>query len=260
MKHLPNLLTLCNLICGCIAIVFALNSQPFRVMTAIPGEYYQVYGTEQAYYAGVFIGLAGLFDLLDGAAARALKVFSPIGKDLDSLADIISFGVAPSMIVFKMLWSAYMEDPRALDVDMIAMVPAFLIACFAALRLARFNISSGQQKWSFTGMPVPAIGILVASFPLINLYNPYNLGALIQSKWVIYIIVAVLCWLMVSKLQFFKLMPAKWQTKYMWPQIVLLLAAIACVPLLGAAAVPVLFILYILLSFVYKAPQEVEIQ
>jgi len=256
MKHLPNLLTLCNLICGCIAIAFALNSQPFRVMTAIPGEYYQVYGTEQAYWAGVFIGIAAFFDLLDGFAARALQVFSPIGKDLDSLADLISFGVAPSMILFKMLWSAYMEEPRAMDVGMPAMIPAFLIACFAALRLARFNITPQRQKWSFTGLPVPAVGVLVASFPLINLYNPYNLGSYLQGKWPIYTVIAILCWLMVSKIQFFKLMPARWQVKYMWPQIVLLLAAIATVPLLQPAAIPVLFLLYILLSFVYKAPQE----
>jgi CDP-diacylglycerol---serine O-phosphatidyltransferase len=256
MKHLPNLLTLCNLICGCIAIAFALNSQPFRVMTAIPGEYYQVYGTEQAYWAGIFIGIAAICDLLDGFAARALNVFSPIGKDLDSLADVVSFGVAPSMILFKMLWSAYMADDRAMDVNMFAMVPAFLVACFAALRLARFNISSQQQKWSFTGLPVPAVGILVASFPLINMYNPHNAGSYIQGKWTIYLVIAVLCWLMVSKVAFFKLMPAKWQPKYMWPQIVLVIAAIATVPLLQAAAIPVLFLLYILLSFVYKAPQE----
>lgn len=256
MKHLPNILTLCNLVCGCIAIAFVLDSQPFRVISALPGEYYWIYGTEQAYWASIFIGAAALFDLLDGLAARALQVFSPIGKDLDSLADVISFGVAPSMILYKMLWAAYMEDPNALDVNMIAMVPAFLVACFAALRLARFNITSQEQKWSFVGMPVPAVGIIVASFPLINLYNPYNLGNYIQGKWPIYLIIAVLCWLMISKIPFFKLMPAKWQAKYMWPQIVLVLAALAALPLLGVGAVPVLFILYILLSLVYRAPKE----
>jgi len=109
-------------------------------------------------------------------------------------------------------------------------------------------------------MPVPAVGILVASFPLINFYNPYNLGNALQGKWTIYCLIAVLCWLMVSKIQFFKLMPAKWQVKYMWPQILLLLVALAALPLLNAAAIPVLFALYILLSLVYKAPQEAATQ
>jgi CDP-diacylglycerol--serine O-phosphatidyltransferase len=259
MKHLPNILTLCNLICGCIAIAFALESVPFRTLSSIPGEYVWVFGTEQAYWAAIFIGLAGFFDLLDGAAARALKIFSPIGKDLDSLADIVSFGVAPAMILYKMLWACAMSEANALDASMWYTVPAFLLACFAALRLARFNITASTQKWSFTGMPVPAVGIIVASFPLIDFYTP-EWSAYLQNKWAIYIIIAVLCWLMVSKFQFFKLMPAKWQIKYMWPQIVLLLVALAAVPLLLAAAIPVLFVLYIVLSFVYKAPQEAATQ
>src|SRR5688572_18056268 len=109
MKHLPNLLTLANLICGCIAIVFILNAQPF--VSSFNEQDYWVIGTEQAYMGALFILLAAVFDLLDGFAARALQVFSPIGKDLDSLADIVSFGVAPSMILFKMLWASYIAEP-----------------------------------------------------------------------------------------------------------------------------------------------------
>lgn len=260
MRHLPNILTLTNLVCGCIAIVFILNSQPFRVVGANPDEFYWVFGTEQAYWGSIFIGIAALCDLLDGFAARALQVFSPIGKDLDSLADVVSFGVAPSMILFKMLWSAYMEEAGALDVEMLATVPAFLVACFAALRLARFNITAQQQKWTFTGMPVPAVGIVVASFPLINLYNPYQAGAFLQGKWTIYLIIGILCWLMVSRIPFFKLVPAKWKMAYMWPQLILLIVSVALLPVLNAATVPVAFLLYILLSFIYKVPQELKAQ
>lgn len=263
MKHLPNILTLCNLLCGCAAIAFALESHPYWAVNA--SEYEIVFGTEQLYWASVFIGIAGVFDLLDGAVARALKVFSPIGKDLDSLADVISFGVAPSMILYKMLWAAYMREPNALSVSMWSMLPAFLVACFAALRLARFNINATQQKWSFTGMPVPAVGIIVASFPLVDLFYGQNavtnkLASALQSKWTIYGIIALLCWLMVSKLPFFKLMPAKRQIKYMWPQIILVLAAAAAIPLLHVAAIPVLFGLYIILSLVYRAPEEATTQ
>lgn len=247
MKHLPNLLTLANLFCGCIAIAFILNSQPF--LSGFNGMEYWVIGTEQAYLGAIFIGIAAICDLLDGLAARALKVFSPIGKDLDSLADIVSFGVAPGMILFKMLWASYMTDPNALDVDMLAMAPAFLIPCFAALRLARYNITANVQKSHFIGMPSPAAGLFIATFPLVNWYNPMGIGMILQNTWVIYTIIAVLCWLMTSKISFFKLMPFK------WPQIVLIAVSAAAIPFLQVAALPLAFILYILLSFIYK-PKE----
>lgn len=253
MKHLPNLLTLANLFCGCIAIAFILNSQPF--ISGVNGVEYWVIGTEQAYWGSIFIIAAAVFDMLDGAAARGLKVFSPLGKDLDSLADLVSFGVAPSMILFKMLWASYMEQPEAMDAPMLAMTPAFLIACFGALRLARFNITSDTQKNAFTGMPIPATGIFIATFPLINWYNPMGLGMLLQSKWVIYLIIALLCWLMVSKVRFIKMLPAQWKPAYFWPQAVIIIGAAASIPILHVAALPLAFILYILLSFIYK-PKE----
>jgi CDP-diacylglycerol--serine O-phosphatidyltransferase len=254
MKHLPNLLTLANLFCGCIAIAFILNAQP---LLTTDGQYW-VIGTEQAQWGGIFIAIAALFDLLDGFAARALKVFSPIGKDLDSLADVVSFGVAPSMILFKMLWGAYMREPNALDAPMLAMAPAFLLACFAALRLAKFNLTASEQKWSFKGLPVPAVGLLVASFPLINWYNPMGMGNFLQGKWSIYLVIAILCWLMVSKIRFIKFMPQKWQLAYFWPQLIIVIGTLVAIPFLKVGAVPVAFILYILLSLVYKQPGSTE--
>lgn len=253
MKHLPNLLTLTNLFCGCIAITFILNSQPY--LAAVNGMEYWVVGTEQAYWGSIFILAAAVADLLDGFAARALKVFSPIGKDLDSLADIVSFGVAPSMIFFKMLWASYMSQQDALDASMVFMAPAFLIACFGALRLARFNITAASQSSSFLGMPIPAVGIFAASLPLVNWYNPMGIGTLLQNQWIIYLLIALLCWLMVSKIRFIKLLPAQWKPAQMWPQAVIILAGLAAIPFLGVAAVPFAFILYVLLSLVYK-PKE----
>src|SRR6185312_2991500 len=123
------------------------------------------------YYGCIFIFIAAVCDMLDGFTARALKVFSPIGKDLDSLADVVSFGVAPSVIIFKFLWDALMQEKNAFDVNMLGMAPAFLIACFAALRLAKYNITADAQKSYFIGMPVPAVGIVVASFPLVMWYS-----------------------------------------------------------------------------------------
>jgi len=253
MKHLPNLLTLANLFCGCIAIVFTLNSQPF--ISSFDGAEYWVIGTEQAYWASIFIFIAAVCDMLDGAAARWLKVFSPLGKDLDSLADLVSFGVAPSMILFKMLWASYMSGPNAMDAEMLFMAPAFLIACFGALRLARYNITSDKQQTSFMGMPIPGVGLFVAMLPLVNWYNPMGIGAILQNKWVIYLIIALLCWLMVSKIRFLKFMPAKWELAYFWPQAVIIIASAAMIPILHVAVLPLAFILYILLSFIYK-PKE----
>ncbi|MBA3828838.1 MAG: CDP-alcohol phosphatidyltransferase family protein [Taibaiella sp.] len=258
MKHLPNLLTLTNLFCGCIAIAFILNSQPF-LANFNSGEQYWVIGTEQMWWGSVFIGIAALCDLLDGFAARALRVYSPIGKDLDSLADVVSFGVAPSMILFKMLWGAWMRQPNAMDVDMLAMAPAFLVACFAALRLAKFNVSVTDQQHSFRGLPVPAVGIFVASLPLVNWYDTMHLGEKLQGRWTIYLLIIILCWLMVSNIRFFKLMPHKWTMRYVWPQLILVIVTLAAIPLIQVAAVPLAFIVYVLLSLVYKEPQTVII-
>lgn len=255
MKHLPNILTLGNLFCGCIAIAFIMTSQPY--LTEMGGVPYWITGTEQAYWGAVFIAVAAVLDVLDGLVARSLKLFSSIGKDLDSLADLVSFGVAPSMILFKMLWAANIAQPNAMEVSMLAMAPAFLVACFGALRLARFNVSVSTGT-TFTGMPIPAAGILIASFPLINLYTP-QFGVFFKSTWVLYSIIALVCWLMVSKITFFKLMPSKWDLKSLWPRLTLLAGAVVLFPMMKFAAIPALFVLYIILSLVYRNQKVVTV-
>lgn len=253
MKQLPNILTLGNLFSGCIAIAFIMSSQPY-LSSIGGGTPYWITGTEQAYWGAIFIAIAGIFDLLDGFVARALNLHSPIGADLDSLADVVSFGVAPSMILFKMLWAANIAQPDALEVSMWAMAPAFLIACFGAIRLARFNVISTSSS-SFTGMPIPGIGILIASFPLINLYVP-SVGIYFKNVWVLYGIIALVCWLMVSKITFFKLMPSKWTLGELWPRIALAIAAVALFPIISFAAIPAVFVVYIVVSFLYKEPAK----
>ncbi|HMT36308.1 MAG: CDP-alcohol phosphatidyltransferase family protein [Bacteroidetes bacterium] len=253
MKHLPNILTLANLFCGCIAIAFILNSQPF--VNEINGEQYWVSGTSQAYYGSLFIFIAAIFDLFDGMVARWLGVHSPIGKDLDSLADVVSFGVAPSMILFKMIWAAYMAKPHAIDVSMIAVAPAFLLACFGALRLARFNNAPSTTS-QFTGVPIPAIGLVVASFPLINLYNPLGIGMMMQNEWILYGIIAVLCWLMVSKLRLFTLKFHAFSVKKYWAQLAWILLTLVSLPFLKSLSIPFSFLLYIILSIAYKPSQQ----
>ena len=257
MKHLPNLLTLANLFCGCIAIAYILTAQPFtsvNIQSGMP-NWRWVNGAEQMYYGSIFIGIAAICDMLDGMVARALKVFSPIGKDLDSLADVVSFGVAPSVILFKLLWDSLMGEKNAFDVNMLGMAPAFLVACFAALRLAKFNVTSDQQKNYFIGMPVPAVGIFVGSFPLVMWYNPYNIAVVFQNKWVLYGIIALVCWLMVSGVKFIKMIPARWTLANMWPQLVVIIVGTAGFLFLSVAAIPLAFMVYVLLSFIYKQPE-----
>lgn len=254
MKHLPNLLTLANLFSGCIAIAFILNAQPF--VSSFNNMEYWVVGTEQMYWGAYFIVFAAIFDLLDGPVARWLKVTSPIGVQLDSLADLVSFGVAPSMILFKMLWATYMSQPEALDAPMLAMVPAFIVVCAGALRLARFNVNHQAGSSSFTGMPIPAVGLFIAMLPLLNWYNPNGWGVYLQNKWALYAIIVVLSWLMVSRISFIKLVPARLSVKNLWPQLLLLIVGVAGWFVLHIGIVPVVFVLYIVLSFIHKPSEE----
>ena len=137
-KHIPNTLTLCNLICGCIAAYMALQPEP-------------QYAT--AFY---FIIGGAVFDFFDGFAARLLHVSSPLGKELDSLADDITFGMAPAAIVFAMLRQTVPAIvPEGHWAATALPFAAFLIAAFSALRLAKFNLDE-RQATSFIGLPTPA--------------------------------------------------------------------------------------------------------
>lgn len=253
MKHLPNICTLANLFFGCIAIAFILNAPSF--LTAIGEDYQPVLGLEQMYWGSIFIALAALMDVIDGFAARSLNVSSLIGRDLDSLADVVSFGVAPSMILFKLLWFAYMSEPGALDAPLLATTPAFLIACFGALRLARFNQTSAQQRDYFAGMPIPATGLIIASLPLISWYpSGYNFNAIMTNKWFLYGLIIALCLIMVSKIKFLKWKAAGKGMAAWWPQILMLVMIIAGAPFLKFAIIPLVFLVYIICSLLYKYP------
>ena len=157
-RHLPNFITLLNLFSGSIAIIMAFEG---NLSTA-----------------SYFIGLAVVFDFFDGFLARLLNKYSDIGKELDSLADIVSFGVAPSIIMFHLLKLSLNIDklPLSFDittlVDIVVLLSAFLITVFSALRLAKFNVDT-RQKDSFIGLPTPASAILIASLPVI-MHNSDN--------------------------------------------------------------------------------------
>ena len=159
MKQIPNLFTLLNLVFGCLAIVSILQNG--ILITADAEGTQLLYIPEKIWLASLFIGIASVVDFLDGFVARFFKASSEMGKLLDSLADLVSFGVAPGMIFYQFLRLSLAQEENGLDSSFIWLLPAFLIPCAAAWRLARFNLDN-EQSYSFKGMPVPAAGIFVA--------------------------------------------------------------------------------------------------
>ena len=121
---------------------------------------------EKLTWAAICIIIAALIDFLDGFVARLLKATSSMGKQLDSLSDIVSFGVAPGVILYQLLRFSFAREENGLNVSIVWLLPAFILSCAAAYRLAKFNLDESQSV-IFKGVPVPAVGLLVASFPLI---------------------------------------------------------------------------------------------
>ncbi|HEU4552783.1 MAG TPA: CDP-alcohol phosphatidyltransferase family protein [Chitinophaga sp.] len=247
MKQLSNVLTLGNLFCGAIAIIFILHAPQY--IAEFNGSEYTVTNPAPVYWASALVVLAGVLDFFDGLVARWLGIQSPMGKELDSLADVVSFGVVPGMILFRLLRSAYMQMPDVFDVSYFNLAPALLVPCFAAYRLAKFNLDTRQTEF-FIGVPTPAVGLLVASFPLIMLYNSFNLAHWLQNIWVLYVIIAVLCYLMVAEIPMISLKSKSLQLRQNWPRLLLLVLLLAGIPLLKYAVVPFLFICYVALSMV----------
>ncbi len=181
-----------------------------------------------------------------------------MGKQLDSLSDLVSFGVAPSVILYQLLRFSFAREENGLYVSIIWLVPSFLIACAAAYRLAKFNLGTDQQ-FSFKGLPVPAVGLLIASFPLILHFNFINsLNAIIINKWFLYALIILLSYLMLSRHRMMALKFSDFTLKNNLPKIILLITAIIAALFLHWIAVPVVFIIYILLSL--TIPKEIEPQ
>lgn len=246
MKNIPNLFTLLNLFFGCIAVILILQNGITTLSNADGTQYITM--PEKISYASFFIGLAGLVDFLDGMVARLFKVSSPLGKQLDSLADVVSFGVAPGMILYQLLRMSFAGQENGLDISIVWLLPALIFPCAAAYRLAKFNIDDSQQ-YGFKGVPTPAAGILVASLPLIAWYtNSPAVLAAVYNKWVLYLLIVAVAWLMTSNLPLMALKFKDYGLKSNMPKLVLLLLAIVSAIFLRWLAVPVIFLLYILVS------------
>jgi CDP-diacylglycerol--serine O-phosphatidyltransferase len=250
MKQIPNIFTLLNLFFGCLAIVVTLQNGIVIQYTNDGAQYIDI--PEKIWLASLFIGIAGVVDFLDGFVARLFNAASEIGKQLDSLADVVSFGVAPSMIVYQFLRLSLAKEQEGIDTSMLWLMPAFIIACAGAYRLARFNIDQ-SQSYGFKGVPIPAAGLLIASFPLIYWHSPSGwVVNILLNKWVLYGIIFLVSWLMVSRLPIMALKFKNLSVKNNIPKIILLLITIVAAIFLQWLAVPVVFIVYIILSLFYK--------
>jgi CDP-diacylglycerol--serine O-phosphatidyltransferase len=263
MKNIPNLFTLLNLIFGCIAIVFILQTGESIIIMENTGAT-QVYMPEKIYWGALFIFGAAVIDFLDGFFARMLKASSEMGKQLDSLSDVVSFGVAPGLILYQLLRISYGQEPNGLEVPMFALLPAFIFTGAVAWRLAKFNIAN-NQSCNFKGLPSPAAGLLIASFPLIIYYEYFNIQSLFISKWFLYVVIFILSYLMVSNhnflaIKFIGLSFKKNSLKYVL--IILSLAIIIACMLLNALwfAVPVIFLLYLIISIFLPKTESADPQ
>jgi len=223
-KHLPNAITCANLFSGCIGIVFAFEGNSI--------------------IAAYALFLAAIFDFFDGFASRVLQSFSGIGKDLDSLADMVSFGVLPSVILYEL----FLRTTPVPGIGSYLNFIAFLIPVFSALRLAKFNTDTRQAE-IFIGLPTPANAILIASLPLIIEQYP-NLSPYVLNPYGLSVFTVVMCALLVAEMP---LMSLKFKNrdfnKNIYRYLLLLFSAIL-VLFFKFAAVPVVIFIYITLSVI----------
>ena len=215
LRHLPNALTCGNLFCGCIGILFAVQYSPIT--------------------AAYFVWAACVFDCFDGFAARALHYSSPIGKELDSLADMVSFGVLPAITMFSLIESQPFNSFFSYS--------AFLLAIFSALRLAKFNIDE-RQKESFIGLPVPANALFITG--LVFLPSPFD--QVTSSVPILIGITVLFSLLLVSPLELFAL---KFKN-YTWAdnkiRFTFVFVSVLLLALFKAGAIPLIILLYVAFS------------
>ena len=187
-KHIPNTITCCNLISGCIATSYAFGGSPKLAL--------------------LWIIIGATFDFFDGMSARLLHVSSPIGKELDSLADDVTFGVAPATIVFSQLFVT--NYPQALE-PLRPYLPyaAFIIAAFSALRLAKFNLDE-RQTTSFIGVPTPANALFWGS---LIVFDPFWLSGSVWSVWIVLALILITSYLLVCEMPLFALKFKQWSYK-----------------------------------------------
>ena len=239
-KQIPNLITLGNLLCGVLACRFALLCN--------------------IEYAALFILLGIVLDFFDGLAARLLHVSSPLGKELDSLADLVTSGMAPCFILF--IYLSVFASCYNVDIHLIKYV-AFLLPLFSAYRLAKFNLDT-RQSHSFRGLPVPSNALIWVSLGLLYFPTAISNIAVISTEWIgtflnsleglicVLLLELICCWLMVSEVPLFGLKFKNLSWKENKVRFIFLSLAALLLVLFGVASLPMIIIYYILLSLITR--------
>lgn len=236
-KHIPNFITTLNLFSGCIGIILALQ---YRID-----------------YAAYFIAIAALFDFLDGLVARLLHVKSETGKELDSLADVVSFGVLPGIIVYQLMANSPDTPAAGLFsyINIFSLI-ALIIPILSAVRLAKFNLDT-RQTTSFIGLPVPANALFLGSLPLIKMQAGFSdslswLTVFTDNYYVLAIIAIGMSLLLVSEIPLISLKFKNLAFSDNKPQFILSIIAVISFILITFTAIPLIILSYILLSILYK--------
>lgn len=243
-KHIPNILTLLNLLSGTIAVFFAVKNE--LVVAAL----------------FVFVGI--LFDFFDGFAARILKVQGELGKQLDSLADVVTSGVVPGIVMFQLIlasvsnknWSIAGHSMMELSLNdylsvvYLTSIIGLLITLAAAYRLAKFNIDD-RQTTSFIGLPTPAASLVVLSLPLILMYTSNELAvSIIQNTWVLIGLTLLLCYMMNAEIYLFSLKFKDYSWKNNKVKFTFVFISLMLVVFLQFIAIPLVILVYVLMSMI----------
>ena len=225
-KHLPNLITLLNLLSGCIALVFASNAN-----------------FEMAFF---FVSLGIFFDFFDGFFARLFQVSSPIGLQLDSLADMVTSGVVPGFVMFQMISNCVDSEPSLVYLPYLG----FIITLGSCYRLANFNIDTRQSD-SFIGLPTPANALFILSLPLI-LKNSDSLIVLemLTNQWILLFITILSAFILNAEIPLFALKIKKFNLKDNALQLFFLLISILLLVFLQFAGVALVIVFYVFLSVI----------
>jgi len=240
-QHLPNVLTLLNLFCGSLAVLFAV---------------------ENAFVtASLFVFLGIFFDFFDGFVARKLNVQSELGLQLDSLADMVTSGLVPGVVMFNLIANAVGPNPisnehwnagiRLQDLE-TSWLPlfGFLITLASAYRLATFNIDEDQQSY-FKGLPTPANTLLIISLPLImEFQNSHFMATLILNPWFLIGLTVLSCYLLNSRIHLFALKFKTWDFKPNAIRYCFILLSLIGLVVFQFLAIPFIILMYISLSLV----------
>lgn len=224
-KHIPNIITLLNLFCGCIAVVMIANND---------------------FYSAFFFVCLGIFlDFFDGFFARKFGVSGPLGVQLDSLADMVTSGVAPGFVMYKLL-----SNPGVFDGNSFIPFLGFVITLGSCYRLANFNIDTRQSD-SFIGLPTPANALFIMSLPLINVgFFDDNFSGVIFNQWVLLAITFISAYVMNAEIPLFSLKIKDFSFQKNALQIVFLTLSVLLLVFFQYLGIPLVILFYVLLSVV----------